>query len=95
MATSITGESSSRGILGISTGYGAYTEQFALIPLTPDRAIYKNALQNLWANFETKYGSAVGRALALANLRYDSETLNTLVFTEIKIVVIADVVEFK
>jgi hypothetical protein len=52
-------------------------------------------MQNLWSNFETKNGSAVGRTLALANLRYDAEVLNTFFYTKIKIIVIADVIEFK
>jgi hypothetical protein len=95
VATSISGEASSNGIIGLSLGIGLGGGQFSIIPLSPNRTLYKNALQNLWANFEAKNGSAVGRTLALTNLRYDSETLNTVVYTKIKIVVIADVVEFK
>lgn len=95
VATNISGEASSNAILGVSYGVGLAGGQFAIIPLSPNRSIYKNAMQNLWANFEAKNGSAVGRTLALANLRYDAETLNTLFYTKIKIVVIADVVEFK
>jgi hypothetical protein len=91
VATSISGEASSNGIIGVSFGGG----QLSIIPLSSNRTLYKNALQNLWANFEAKNGSAVGRTLALTNLRYDSETLNTGFYTKIKIVVIADVVEFK
>lgn len=95
VATSISGEASSNGILGISLGIGLGGAQFSLIPLSSNRTLYKNALQDFWTNFEAKNGSAFGRTLALTNLRYDSETLNTLVYTKIKIVVIADVVEFK
>ncbi len=95
VATNISGEASSNGIVGLSLGIGLGGAQFSLIPLSPDRTLYKNAMQNLWANFETKNGSPVGRTLALTNVRFDSETLNTVVYTKIKIVVIADVVEFK
>ncbi len=95
VVTNISGEASSSGILGVSYGIGLAGGQFAIIPLSPSRTLYKNAMQNLWADFEAKNGSAIGRTLALTNLRYDAETLNTLFYTRIKIVVIADVVEFK
>jgi hypothetical protein len=95
VATNISGEASSAGIVGISLAIGLGGTQFAIIPLSPNRTLYKNAMQNLWTNFEATNGSAAGRTLALTNLRYDSETLNTVVYTKIKIVVIADVVEFK
>jgi hypothetical protein len=95
VATNISGEASSDGIVGVSLGIGLGGVQFSIIPLSSNRTLYKNAMQNLWTNFEAKNGSPVGRTLALTNLRYDAETLNTLVYTKIKIVVIADVVEFK
>lgn len=95
VATNISGEASSAGIVGISLAIGLGGTQFAIIPLSSNRTLYKNAMQNLWTNFEATNGSAAGRTLALTNLRYDSETLNTVVYTKIKIVVIADVVEFK
>ena len=94
VATSISGEASSKGILGISLGMGMGGGQFSLIPLTEDRTLYKNAMQNLWTNFEAKNGSPVDHTYALINLRFDAETLNTLLYTKIRIVVIADVVEF-
>lgn len=95
VATNVSGEASSEGILGASFGVGLGGSQFSLIPLTSNRTLYKNAMQNLWANFEAKNTSAVNRTLALVNLRYDAETLNTFFYTKIKIVVVADVVEFK
>jgi hypothetical protein len=95
VATNVSGEASSEGILGASFGVGMGASQFALIPLTSNRTLYKNAMQNLWANFEAKNGSAVDHTFALVNLRYDSESLNTFFYTKVKIVVIADVVEFK
>jgi hypothetical protein len=95
VATNLSGEASSKGILGASFGVGMGGAQFAIIPLTKNRTLYKNAMQNLWANFEAKNGSAVDHTYALVNLRYDAETLNTFFYTKVKIVVIADVVEFK
>jgi hypothetical protein len=95
IATNVVGEASSEGILGASFGVGMGASQFSIIPLTPDRTLYKIAMQNLWANFELKNGSPANRTLALVNLRYDSETLNTFLYTKLKVVVVADVVEFK
>lgn len=95
VATNITGEATSEGVIGFSLGIGMGATQFTLIPLTPDRTLYKNAMEKLWANFEAKHGPVTNRTLALANLRYDAETLNTLVYTKLKIVIIADVIEFK
>jgi hypothetical protein len=95
IATNVVGEASSEGILGASFGVGMGASQFSIIPLTPDRTLYKIAMQNLWANFELKNGSPANRTLALVNLRYDSETLNTFLYTKLKVIVVADVVEFK
>jgi hypothetical protein len=95
IATNVVGEASSEGILGASFGVGMGASQFSIIPLTPDRTLYKIAMQNLWTNFELKNGSPANRTLALVNLRYDSETLNTFLYTKLKVVVVADVVEFK
>jgi predicted Zn-dependent protease with MMP-like domain len=95
VATNVSGEASTESILGASYGVGLGASQFAFIPLTPNRAIYKNAMQNLWANYEAKKGSVVDHPLALVNLRYDTETLNTIFYTKLKVVIVADVVEFK
>jgi hypothetical protein len=95
VATNVAGEASSEGIFGSSFGVGLGAYQISLIPLTHDRTLYKNAMQNLWASFEAQNGSTTNRTLALVNLRYDSETLNIFIYTKLKVVVVADVVEFK
>lgn len=95
VATNVSGESISKGVLGMSYGVGLGANQLAIVPLTNDRALYRKAIQMLWSNFETKYGKVDNRALALVNVRYDSETLNTFIYTKIKVVVVADVVEFE
>ncbi|MBK9400623.1 MAG: hypothetical protein IPN36_07100 [Bacteroidetes bacterium] len=85
-----------KGILGVSFGIGLGGGQFSIIPLSSNRALYKNAMENLWANFAgQRMEVLLDWTLALTNLRYDSETFNMLFYTKIKIVVIADVVEFK
>jgi len=94
VTTSITGQASAQYLLGASIGVGMYTQTFAIIPLTKDRQLYKLAIIDLWKNYETKFGSPIGKKLALVNIRYDSETLNLLVFTKPCVSIVADVVEF-
>lgn len=95
VATNVSGQASSRAVLGVSYGLGPGATQFALIPLTNDRALYKRAMKDLWANFESSNGSAPNRKLALVNLRYDSESLNLLFYTTVTTVIVADVIEFQ
>jgi hypothetical protein len=95
VATNIKGEASANGLLGISFGFGMAATQLALVPLTNDRMLYKIAMQQLWTSFEASNGPAVNRKLALVNVRYDSETLNLVLYTKVTTVVVADVVEFQ
>lgn len=95
VATNISGEASADGILGVSYGLGLATTQLVIIPLADDRMLYKNAMQNLWANFEKVHGPAANRKLALVNIRYDSESLNLFFYTKVTTAVVADVVEFQ
>jgi hypothetical protein len=94
VCTSVMGEASSEYLFGASFGAGIFTQTFALIPLTKERQHYKMAMQDLWKNFEAKNGSPIGKKLALVNIRYDSESLNVLVYTSPKVTIIAEVVEF-
>jgi hypothetical protein len=91
----VSGEASSDAILGISFSFGMATSQMAIIPLSKERMLYQAAMKNLWDNFEATNGQVAGRRLALANLRYDSDCLNVLVYTKAKTVIVADVVEFE
>ncbi len=50
---------------------------------------------DLWDNYERTYGSAQGRNLVLANIRYDTDILNLVVFTRTTLIVHADVIEFR
>ncbi|HEY9489761.1 MAG TPA: DUF6567 family protein [Chryseosolibacter sp.] len=95
IATSITGEGSSRALLGISVGLGFGTSQLALIPLDKNRLLYGTAMKTLWANFETAHGPVANRRLALINMRYDSDALNLFFYTKLTTVLVADVVEFE
>lgn len=94
VATSITGTARTEYLLGASFGFGMSTSAIALIPLDKDRALYKLALQDLWKNYETIYGSPAGKRLALINMRYDTQTANWILYTSPKVTLVADVVEF-
>jgi hypothetical protein len=95
VATNVSGEASSKAMIGISYGLGMATTQLALIPLTDDRMLYRTAMKNLWSNFEAMNGNVSNRKLALVNIRYDSESLNLFLYTKVTTVVVADVVEFQ
>ena len=95
VARSVSGSATVEGVLGVSYGFGLGASQLSLIPMSDNRTVYKTAMENLWSDFETDHGSIAGRKLALANMRYDSETLNTFFYTKLTVEVIADVVEFE
>ncbi len=95
VATNVSGEATSKGVLGVSYGLGMASVQLAVIPLTENRKLYQSAIRNFWSNFETTHGPVAGKRLALVNVRYDSESLNLFLFTKVTTVVVADVVEFE
>lgn len=73
---------------------GMATNTFALVRVYGTGLLYKEALEDLWKNYETTYGSVEGKKLALINVRYDAEALNLIVYTRPKINIRADVIEF-
>jgi hypothetical protein len=56
--------------------------------------LYTEAMEALWNSYGEQHGSAENKKLALVNMRYDSETLNLLLYTRVNISIRADVVEF-
>lgn len=95
VATNVAGEAKAGYILGMSFSAGAATNSFALARVSGSGMIYKEALENLWNNYAEKYGQVEGKKLALVNIRYDSDAINLILYTEAKISIRADVVEFK
>ena len=73
---------------------GSFTHTLALYRLRGTGQLYKEAMEDLWSNFAAAHGDVEGRRLALVNVRYDSESRNLLVYTDVKIAIRADVVEF-
>jgi hypothetical protein len=96
VATNVTGEAEAAYLIGFSGSVGQEITTFALVRLEGNGMLYREAIENLWANFEAEHGEAGGRSLALVNLRYDADAWNILgVYTRPKISVRADVVEFQ
>ncbi len=94
VATNVTGEAKAGYILGTSFSAGAATSTFALARVSGTGLLYAEALEGLWANYEEKHGSVEGKKLALVNVRYDSDVLNLVLYTEARITIRADIVEF-
>jgi len=81
-------------LFGVSAPQGADINTFGLIKISGDEKPYATAVKNLWKNYEEKYGEIKGKNLVLVNIRQDNEMLNTLIYTEVKYFITADVVEF-
>jgi hypothetical protein len=94
IASNIVGESKAGYILGFSWSYGAAVQTWALGRVDGTGMLYKEALEDLWEKYQAEHGSIEGKKLALANVRYDSESLNLLIYTSVKVFVRADIVEF-
>jgi hypothetical protein len=95
VAPNLIGKSQAAYLLGFSMSLGASTQTMALARVQGTGMLYKEALEDLWKQFESQHGKIEGRKLALANLRYDSESLNLFVYTGVKVFIRADVIEFK
>jgi hypothetical protein len=94
VAQGVTGEAQAGYVFGGSFSMGMATNTFALFRVAGSGMLYKEALENLWKNYEATHGSIEGKHIALVNVRYDAEALNLFVYTQPKITIRADVVEF-
>ncbi len=94
VATNVSGEARAGYLLGISAAVGLEMRTVALARIHGTGQLYRQALEDLWRNFERQHGSPANRRLALVNVRYDFEALNLLVYTRPTVSVRADVVEF-
>lgn len=95
VAKNVKGEAKAGYLFGVSYSIGATTETLALARIDGTGLLYKETLEDLWKSYEAIHGSVEGKKLALVNVRYDSDILNLLIYTEVKISVRADIVEFK
>jgi len=94
VATNVTGESEAGYLLGITWNAGVANTTVALARVSGSDALYRDAIQNLWQNYEAKNGSVDGKKVALINIRYDSDNLNLLLYTGTHVSIRADVIEF-
>jgi len=90
----VTGESESAYVFGLSYSTGLAASTFAIARVEGTGMLYSEALENLWANFETTNGTVRDQKLALVNVRYDTDILNLFVYTKVRVTVRADVIEF-
>ena len=94
VARDLSGEAQAGYLFGSSFSVGMATNTFALVRVSGTGQLYKEALQNLWKSYEAANGPVEGKKIALVNVRYDAEALNLFIYTQPKIVVRADVIEF-
>lgn len=94
-ATNVTGESEAEYILGVSYSTGPTATTLAVARVNGTEMLYADALENLWENYEEVHGDVEEGTLALANVRYDTDILNLLLYTKVVLTVRADIVEFR
>jgi len=93
-ATNVSGESEAGYILGVSYSSGFLANTLAIARVEGTGMLYAEALEDLWNNYEMNHGSVGDKKLALANVRYDADMLNFILYTKVKVIVRADIVEF-
>ena len=94
VARGLSGTAMQGYLLGISISQGSDVNMFGFVKVAGVEKLYDTAIKDLWKNYEKDYGSAEGKKLALINIRHDSEILNTILYTQAKYFITADVVEF-
>jgi len=94
IAENVQGTSEASYIIGFSYSTGNISNTLALARVGGTAKLYDDAIQNLWSNFKQKYGDTEGRDLVLANIRFDNDMLNLLVYTETRLFITADIIEF-
>jgi hypothetical protein len=95
VAKNVYGTAKASYLLGFSMSGGYASGTFALVRVSGTGMLYKEALEELWKNYEKDHGEVEGKKLALVNVRYDSDVLNLILYTELTIAIRADIVEFK
>ena len=94
-AMNISGESEAAYVLGVSYSSGFIANTIAIGRVEGTGMLYAEALEDLWNNYEQANGSVENQKLALANVRYDTDIWNFLIYTKVKLMIRADIVEFE
>ena len=95
VAENVQGYSKASYLIGFTYSTGNISNTLALLRVGGTPKLYDDAIQDLWKNFREKHPDTEGRNLVLANIRFDNDMLNLLVYTQTELYVTADVVEFK
>ena len=94
-ARNLEGYSKAQYLIGLSYSTGFMANTLALVRIGGTAKLYDDAVQSLWKKYEEKYGETEGKKLLLVNVRYDTDILNLLVYTQTELYITADVVEFE
>lgn len=94
VARNLEGYSKAEYIIGISYSSGFTANTLAFVRTGGSAKLYDDAIKNLWDNFRKDYGDMEGKNLLLANVRYDTDILNLLLYTQTELFIHADVIEF-
>jgi len=94
VARGVTGQAHAGYLLGGTVSVGTTTSTAAVARVSGTGLLYKEALDDLWKTFESTHGPVGNKTVALTNVHFDSDALNLLIYTEARIFVRADVVEF-
>ena len=94
VAHSVTGQSTVAYVFGGSFSLGPASRIGGIFKVEGTGEVYNEALNDLWKNYESEHGSAQGESVALANVRFDTETINLFFYTNLVLTVRADVVRF-
>jgi hypothetical protein len=94
IARNVEGFSRAEYIIGISYSTGFIANTLALARTGGSAKLYDDALKNLWDNFRKDYGDTEGKNLLLANVRFDTDILNLLFYTQTDLYIHADVIKF-
>jgi hypothetical protein len=95
VARNVEGFSRAEYVIGLSYSSGFMANTLALVRTGGSAKLYDDAIKNLWDNFKMEYGNTEGRNLLLANIRYDTDILNLLLYTQTDLYIHADIIEFK
>ena len=95
VARNIEGYSEAEYIIGVGWSNGFMASTLAIARIGGTAKLYDDAVQNLWKNYKEKHGETEGKKLVLTNVRYDTDILNLILYTQTKLYITADIVEFK
>jgi len=95
IAENVQGYSKASYIIGFTYSTGNISNTLALVRVGGTAKLYDDAIQNLWKNFRETHPDKESKNLVLANIRFDNDMLNLLVYTQTELYVTADIVEFE